>query len=88
MDGPYYFTVEVISNEIWNVQLVEERDQKIIVSEGEVLAEELTKNLLNSVEDVVQIYEMEGNLEVVKNFAMYKKKFFSNWKTLNKNEKG
>lgn len=80
MDGPYYFTIEIINDEIWNVRLVEERNQKIFVSEGKVFADELTKNLLSSVEDVVRIYETEGSSEVVKNFVKYKKKFLSDWK--------
>ena len=81
MDGNYRFDITAINSKIWKIELIKEKaESEEIEQVGEIDADQATETLLEAVEKIVQLYEKEGNLKAVNNFAEYKKKFLTDWK--------
>ena len=84
MDGNYRFDVTVINSKTWKVEFIKERaESEEIQQVGEVNADQATETLLEATEKIIQLDEQEGNTKVVNNFAKYKMKFLSDWKSHN-----
>lgn len=81
MDGNFRFDVTALDFKIWKFEFIKEKaDAEEIWQEDEVDADQATEVLLETVEEIVQSYEKEGNTKAVNNYTEYKKKFLSDWK--------